>query len=243
MKRLFAMCITLSLFAMQALAADVPSPAAPAEPSDMKQLFNGKDLTDWEGDTRLWSIKDGVVRGETTKEKPTKGNTFLVWKGGELGDFELRLSFKIHNGNSGIQYRSKLLDAKPDAENKWIVSGYQAEIEDTPGKVGFLYHEKGRKYLCNVGEKVEMGEDGKPKVVGELGKKAEIGKKYNKTDWNDYVIIAKGNHIQHFLNGYQTVDLIDNDPAGRSMKGILALQIHQGPPMVVEFKNVRLKQN
>jgi len=242
MKCFFAWCVAL-LFAVPVFAAETVSPAAPMEPADMKPLFNGKDLTDWEGDTRLWSIKDGVVRGETTKEKTTKGNTFLVWKGGELGDFELRLSFKIHNGNSGVQYRSKLLDAKPDAENKWVVTGYQAEIEDTPGKVGFLYHEKGRKYLANVGEKVEMGEDGKPKVVGKLGEKAEIGKTYHKTDWNDYDIIAKGNHIQHFLNGYQTVDLIDNDPAGRSLKGILALQIHQGPPMVVEFKNVRLKQN
>jgi hypothetical protein len=243
MKCLLALFSALSLFAVQAVAADGPSPAAPAEPTDMKLLFNGKDLTDWEGDPRLWSIKDGVVRGETTKEKQTKGNTFLVWKGGELGDFELRLSFKIHNGNSGIQYRSKLLDAKPDAENKWVVSGYQAEVEDTPGKVGFLYHEKGRGYINNVGDKVEVGEDGKLKVVGKLGDKDAIGKTYNKGDWNDYVIIAKGNHIQHFLNGHQTVDVTDNDPKGRSLKGILALQIHAGPPMVVEFKNVRLKQN
>jgi hypothetical protein len=243
MKRLLAFFSALSLLAVQALAADGPSPAAPAEPADMKPLFNGKDLSDWEGDTRLWTIKDGVIRGETTKEKVAKGNTFLIWRGGELGDFELRLSFKIHNGNSGVQYRSKWLDAKPGDENKWVVSGYQAEVEDTPGKVGFLYHEKGRGYINNVGEKVEVGEDGKPKVVGKLGDKDAIGKTYNKTDWNDYVIIAKGNHIQHFLNGYQTVDVTDNDPKGRMLKGILALQIHAGPPMVVEFKNVRLKQN
>jgi hypothetical protein len=243
MKRLLTLFSVFTLLAVQAFAADGPSPAAPAEPADMKQLFNGKDLTDWEGDTRLWSIKDGVVRGETTKEKQTKGNTFLIWRGGELGDFELRLSFKIHNGNSGVQYRSKWLDAKPGTENKWVVSGYQAEVEDTPGKVGFLYHEKGRGYINNVGDKVEVGEDGKPKVVGKLGDKDAIGKTYNKTDWNDYVIIAKGNRIQHFLNGYQTVDVIDNDPKGQLMKGILALQIHQGPPMVVEFKNVRLKLN
>lgn len=243
MKRLLAFFSALALFAIQGLAADGPSPAAPAEPADMKPLFNGKDLTDWVGDTRLWSIKDGVVRGETTKEQPTKGNTFLIWRGGELEDFELRLSFKIHNGNSGIQYRSKWLDAKPGDENKWVVSGYQAEVEDTPGKVGFLYHEKGRGYINNVGDKVEVGEDGKPVVVGKLGDKDAIGKTYNKTDWNDYVIIAKGNHIQHFLNGYQTVDVTDNDPRGRMLKGILALQIHAGPPMVVEFKNVRLKQN
>lgn len=223
-------------------AEDQPKPTAPAEPADMKQLFNGKDLTGWEGDKRLWSIKDNVVRGETTKENPTKGNTFLIWKGGELKDFELRLTFKIEHGNSGIQYRSKHLPFKETDENKWVVSGYQAEVENTPGKVGFLYHEKGRAYLCNVGDKVEIGEDGKPKVVGKLGDKAAIGATYKKSDWNDYIIIGKGNHLVHYLNGFQTIDVTDNDPKGGALAGILALQIHAGPPMVVEFKNVRLKQ-
>ncbi|QDU25736.1 hypothetical protein ETAA8_08060 [Anatilimnocola aggregata] len=237
-----AACSAL-LLASQLLAADGPSPAAPAEPAEMKQLFNGKDLTGWEGDMRLWSFKDGVVRGQTTSENQTKGNTFLVWKDGELGDFELRLSFRIAGGNSGVQYRAKVLPPKQGEVNQWVVSGYQAEVEDTPGKVGFLYHEKGRGYLCNVGDKVEVGEDGKPKVVGKLGEKDAIGKTYKKSDWNDYVIIAKGNHIQHFLNGVQTVDIVDNDPKNSAARGILALQIHAGPPMTVEFKNVRLKQN
>src|SRR5262245_4313580 len=132
----------------------------------MVALFNGKDLTGWDGDTRLWSAKDGVLRGETTKENPAKGNTFLIWKGGELGDFELRLSFRIRNGNSGIQYRSKHLPFKETDANKWVVSGYQAEVEDTPGKVGFLYHERGRGELCFVGEKVVIGEDGTTTAVG-----------------------------------------------------------------------------
>lgn len=223
-----------------AFAADAPKATAPDEPADMVQLFNGKDLTGWDGDTRLWSIKDNVVRGETTKENVTKGNTFLIWKGGTLGDFELRLSFRIAGGNSGVQYRSKQVDS-PDT-NKWVVSGYQAEVEDTPGKVGFLYHERGRGYLCNVGETVVIGEDAKPQVVGSLGERDAIGATYKKSDWNDYVIIAKGNHLKMYLNGIQTVDLTDNDTKNRALEGILALQIHAGPPMVVEFKNVRLKQ-
>ncbi|MCE9531744.1 MAG: DUF1080 domain-containing protein, partial [Planctomycetes bacterium] len=172
-------------------AADL-KPTAPPEPEGMKQLFT-KDLEGWDGDTRLWSFKDGVVKGETTKENPTMGNTFLVWKGGELEDFELRLTFRIKGGNSGIQYRSKVLPFKDGAVNKWVVSGYQAEVEDTPGKVGFLYHERGRGYLCNVGEKVEVGDDAKPKVVGKLGEKSEIAATYKKSDWNDYIIIGKGN--------------------------------------------------
>lgn len=232
-------CLT-AIAPLTLLADDAPQPSAPAEPSDMVKLFNGKDLTGWEGDTRLWSIKDGVVRGETTAEAQTKGNTFLIWRGGELKDFELRLSFKIDHGNSGVQYRSKHL--KDNVSNDWVVSGYQAEVENTPGKVGFLYHERGRGYLCNVGEKVEVGEDGKPKVVGKLGDKDAIGKTYKKSEWNDYVIIAEGNHLRHWLNGIATVDLVDNDPKNRLMSGVLALQIHAGPPMWVEFKNVRLKQ-
>lgn len=222
-------------------AEEAPKPTVPAEPKDMVQLFNGKDLDGWEGDTRLWTIKEGVVRGETTKDNVAKGNTFLIWKKGTLKDFELRLSFKIDHGNSGVQYRSKQVESK-SPENKWVVAGYQAEVENTPGKVGFLYHERGRGYLCNVGEKVEIGEDGKPKIIGKLGDKAAIGNTYKKSDWNDYVIIAKGNRIVHYLNGIQTVDVTDNDPKGRLMEGILALQIHAGPPMWVEFKNVRLKQ-
>jgi hypothetical protein len=225
-----------------AQAAEPVAPAAPDEPADMKPLLNGKDLTGWEGDMRLWSFEDGVVRGQTTAEKQTKGNTFLIWKGGELGDFELRLSFRIKGGNAGVQYRSKLVPQKEGEVNQWVVSGYQAEVEDTPGKVGFLYHEKGRGYLCNVGDKVEVGEDAKPKVVGKLGDQKEIGKTYKKSDWNDYVIIAKGNHIQHFLNGVQTVDIVDNDPKNSAARGLLALQIHAGPPMLVEYKNIRLKE-
>lgn len=224
-----------------AFAADPLKPTAPPEPKDMKPLFNGKDLDGWDGHPKLWSFKDGVVRGETTKENVAKGNTFLIWKGGTLDDFELRLSFRIKGGNSGVQYRSKQVETK-DKDNMWVVGGYQAEVEDTPGKVGFLYHERGRGYLCNVGEKVEIGDDGKPKVVGKLDDKAAIAATYKKSDWNDYVIIGKGNHLTHYLNGIQTVDVVDNDPKNRALSGILALQIHAGPPMLVEFKDVRLKQ-
>lgn len=233
-----ALAISLTWMAGVPAADDAPKPTAPPEPKDMKQLFT-KDLDGWDGNPKLWSFKDGVVRGETTKENNTKGNTFLIWKDGTLEDFELRLTFRIKTGNSGIQYRSKHVESK---DNNWVVSGYQAEVEDTPGKAGFLYHERGRGYLCNVGDKVEIGADGKPKVVGKLGEKAAIAATYKKSDWNDYVIIGKGTHLVHYLNGIQTIDVIDNDPKGRALSGILALQIHAGPPMLVEFKNVRLKQ-
>src|SRR5687768_12702559 len=186
--------------------AEGPAAAAPAEPDGMKALF-GKDLSGWEGDSRLWSNKDGVIRGETTRENQTNGNTFLIWRGGELKDFELRLSFRIKGGNSGVQYRCQ--HQKDEKSNPWVVAGYQAEVEDTPGKVGFLYDERGRGYLCNVGEKAVCKTDGKPEVVGKLGEKDAIAKTYKKSDWNDYVIIGKGNVLKHYLNGVQTVEFTD----------------------------------
>jgi hypothetical protein len=210
-------------------------------------LFNGKDLTGWDGDARLWSVKDGVIHGETTPENPTKGNTFLVYRGGVFGDFELKLQFRIQNGNSGVQYRSKEFD-------KWRIGGYQAEVENAPGKVGFLYHEAGRGWLTNVGDFMVIDEKGEKKVIGNVNdQKALIEAGYYKEkDWNEYHIVCEGNHIKHFLNGYQTVELIDNDREvnpfdpqdrkGSSRTGLLALQIHAGPPMVVQFKDVRVKQ-
>jgi hypothetical protein len=216
------------LFAAAAFAAD----------GDFKPIFNGKDLDGWDGDPRFWSVKEGAIRGETAlPNRMTKGNTFLIWRGGTPKDFELKVTFRIQNGNSGIQYRSKDL-------GKWVVSGYQAEVENKQGKVGFLYEEKGRKYLANVGEKVEIGADGKPKVVGSLGDKRRdfIDKGYYRDkDWNTYRIVAKGNRVQHFLNGFQTVNALDNDPQRAASQGVIALQIHSGPPMVVEFKDILLK--
>ena len=244
MKHLAFLIIVMAL-AVWAGAQETPStrpvPTAPPEPEGMVPIFNGKDLDGWEGHARLWTVKDGVIRGETTPENPAKGNPFLIWKGGTVADFELRLSFRIEKGNSGIQYRSKQVPGN-NPDNQWVVSGYQAEVENTPGKVGFLYHEKGRAYLCNVGDKVVIDEAGTKQTVGKLGDKAAIGATYKKSDWNDYIIIAKGNHIQHYLNGIQTIDLVDNDPKGRAMEGIVALQIHAGPPMWVEFRDIRLKQ-
>jgi hypothetical protein len=209
--------------------------AASAADTDFKPIFNGKDLSGWEGEAALWSAKDGVLRGET--KAPQKGNTFLIWRAGTVKDFELKVKFRIQNGNSGVQYRAKDL-------GKFVVSGYQAEVENKQGKVGFLYEEKGRKYLANVGEKVEIGDDGKPKVIATLGDKEKdfVDKGYYKDkDWNEYRIVARGNHLEHWLNGFKTIEVTDNDPKGRALEGILALQIHGGPPMLVEFKDILLK--
>ena len=209
---------------------------ARAAEADFKPIFNGRDLAEWDGDPRFWSVSAGAIRGETSLERMAMSNTFLIWRGGTLKDFELRLKVRIRNGNSGVQYRSQDL-------GKHVVSGYQAEIDNAPGKSGFLYHERGRKYLALIGEKVEIDAQQKPKVVGLLVEKKDLIAKgyYKEKDWNDYRILARGNHLEHFLNGVQVVDVLDNDPKGRSLEGILALQIHAGPPMLVEFKDILLK--
>ena len=205
-----------------------------------KNLFNGKDLTGWKG-LDFWSVEDGCITGRTTKEKPTKGNTFLVWQGGDVGDFEFTFKYKIVGGNSGVQYRSKLVD-----EKGYVVAGYQADFEAGKTYSGILYEEKGRGILAQRGQKTVIKEGAAPnkpkvEVAGEVGKSAEIQAKIKSEDWNDYRIVAKGGHLQHFINGVPTVDVTDETAVG-AKKGILALQLHAGPAMVVQFKDLVLKE-
>jgi len=210
-------------------------------------LFNGKDLTGWDGDPRLWSVKDGLIRGETTADKPTQGNTFLVYRGGKFDDFELNLKFRLFNGNSGVQYRSKEFA-------KWRIGGYQADILENLDLVGFLYEEGGRGFLANVGDLTAVDGQGNKRVAGNVNDKKALADAgfYKEKDWNEYLIVCQGNHVCHYLNGYQTIELIDNDRAvnpddpkdlkGSSRTGLLALQLHAGPPMAVEFKDVRFRK-
>ena len=224
-------------------AAD-PVQTAPPEPAGMKSLFNGKDLTGWDGDPRLWSVKDGAIRGETTDDKKNKGNTFLILKDQTFGDFDLRLSFRCNAANnSGIQYRSKhVVDAK-NKDNQWIMQGYQHEIRNEiklPSVAGFIYDERGKRgRMVLVGEKA-VWENGKKNVTGALLDQAGFDKTMKLNDWNDVVIIARGNHIQHFLNGVQIVDFTDNDPQLALKQGLIGLQLHAGKPMWAEFKDIRI---
>ena len=241
------MLLVLGLFV--AMAANYPQAtfAGDSSADGWAVLFNGKDLTGWDGDQRLWSVKDGVIHGETTPENPTKGNTFLVYRGGKFDDFELNLKFRILSGNSGVQYRSKEFD-------KWRIAGYQADILEDLNLVGFLYHEGGRGFLVNVGDFMVVDAKGAKKVIGNVNDKQELIKAgfYKEKDWNEFLIVCQGNHVAHYLNGYQTIELIDNDrpvnpddpkdQKGASRTGLLALQLHAGPPMVVEFKDIRVKK-
>jgi hypothetical protein len=241
MKRLFFPALLIvSSFAMG--AANGAEPAKSGEEDGFKQIFNGENLTGWSGDPRLWSVKDGVIHGETSAEKAANGNTFLIWEGGETADFELRISFRCSaTNNSGIQYRSRHVTEK--VRNAWVVRGYQHEIrnENTlPNVSGFIYDEGGKRgRMCLVGDKATWGKNGK-QVAETLITAEEYKELFRLDDWNDVVIRANGNHIQHYMNARLVLDFVDESPDGFS-KGILALQLHAGKPMFTEFKDIRLK--
>ncbi len=219
---------------------------APPEADGMRSLFNGTDLNGWDGDPRLWSVKQGAIHGETTDENVAQGNTFLIWKEGHTKDFELRLSFRCSaNNNSGIQYRSRHIP-ESEASNRWVVRGYQHEIrnENTfPDVSGFTYDEGGKRgRICLVGEQVLWDKDGKHVVSSKLIEQATFQKLFRLDDWNDSAIIAKGDRIRHYLNNSLILDCTDRDPENTLTDGILALQLHAGKPMWVEFKNIRFRE-
>lgn len=232
-----------------ATRAEVVPTAAPPAPEGMEVLFNGTDLTGWDGDPRLWSVRDGVIHGETTPENVAQGNTFLIWQGGAVGDFELRLSFRCNaTNNSGIQYRSTRITDQT-AKNKWVVRGYQHEIRNEhtlPNVSGFIYDEGGgaggRQRICQAGEQAVWDPESGRKVTATLIDQEEFTKLMKIDDWNDVVIRAEGNRIRHYLNGRLILDFTDADPAKALREGVLALQLHAGKPMWAEYRDIRLKR-
>ncbi|NOY43216.1 MAG: DUF1080 domain-containing protein [Planctomycetes bacterium] len=219
-----------------AVFAVVVALAQQATAEKFESLFNGRDLTGWDGNPDLWSVEDGAITGKTTAEAPLKFNTFLIWKGEPLEDFQLELQYRIVDGNSGIQYRSRVIDA-----SKWVVGGYQADIEAGKKYTGILYEEKGRGILTLRGERVVIAADGK-KTKTSFAKTEDLQKKIVSEDWNDYLIEARGNVLKHTINGQLMSETDDAETAKRSAAGVLALQVHQGPPMIVQFRAIRLKR-
>jgi hypothetical protein len=231
--------------AVAATAAEQCCVVKAPDESGMKPLFNGSDLSGWDGDARLWKVKDGIIRGETTEQVKAKGNTFLICAQGSFKDFELRLSYRLNaSNNSGIQYRSTKV---ANAANKWVVRGYQHEIRNEvnfPNVSGFIYSEggvTGKGRICLCGEKAVRGADDQKKVEAQLIDNEGYKKLFNLNGWNDVVIIAKGPHIQHYLNGQLILDFTDNSPKALK-EGVIALQLHAGKPMWVEYKNIRIKE-
>src|SRR5262245_23778261 len=215
--------------------------SATAAPNDegFVRLDNGKDLSGWKGDPEFWSVQAGALTAKTTLDSrltKEKYNTFLIWEGGQPADFELRLKYKIVGGNSGVQYRSRVID-----EAKFIVSGYQADIDAAPNYTGMNYEERARAFLARRGEKVTIDGDGK-KQIEKLGDPVELQAKVKNEDWNDYRIVAKGNHLEHYVNGVLMSEVIDDQKDKAATSGVIGLQAHAGFAMKVQFKDIRLKE-
>ena len=219
----------------------VASPAGgrlAADDAGFVPIFDGKTLDGWEGNPDIWRVEDGAIVGQTIAEKPIKANTFLIWRQGKLDDFELRLSYRLTGGNSGVQYRSReFTDVGP-----FVVGGYQGDFESGTKYSGILYEERGRGILTLRGQRMRINNDG-TKTPGEpIGTAEDLQKSIKPGDWNELRIIAQGSKLQHFINGQLMSETVDEQEGKRTLEGILAFQVHQGPPMKVEFKDVHLKR-
>lgn len=215
----------------------VPGEEAPKSEDGFVSIFDGT-LKDWEGDPVYWRAENGVLIGEVKPETLLKQNSFIIWRGGETADFELKLEYRVSaNGNSGVNYRSIELPGV-----KWAMQGYQDDIDGQDAWSGQNYEERGRTFLAYRGQSVTVPPGGKPEVTRELGDRAELQKKVLKEDWNEVHIIAKGNLLQHFTNGVLMSEVRDEDPEKRKASGLLGVQVHVGPPMKIEFRNIRLKR-
>jgi hypothetical protein len=219
------------------------------------QIFDGKTLNGWKGDRVYWRVEDGNLDGEITPETVVDRNTFIIWEDGQPADFELKLEYRMSGGgNSGINYRSEVMDDHP-----YALTGYQADIDGRNRYTGQNYEERGRTTLAYRGQKtvlpaldVPLGPDGlrtfvennawtKAVVVEELGDRDELAAYVNNEDWNSYHIIAKGNRLQHYVNGVLMSDVTDNDTINGRASGYIGVQVHVGPPMKVEYRNILLK--
>jgi hypothetical protein len=182
-----------------------------------------------------WSIEDGAITGENKADAPIGGNTFIVYEK-PVKDFELTLEFKIAGGNSGIQYRSKVFD-----KEKFVVGGYQADIDANKRYMGINYEERGRGIMAERGEIISVDKDGKKSRVGSTGDADALLGQIKFDGWNKYKIVARGNVLQHYINDVLMSELQDSEPGKSAAEGVLALQLHAGPPMKVQFKNIMLK--
>lgn len=224
-----------------------PLPATGADAaveSGFAAIFDGKTLAGWEGDPKYWRVEQGCLVGEITPETLLKQNSFIIWRGGATRDFELKLEYRISaKGNSGINYRSTELPGQP-----WALRGYQADLDGQERNkpplrhTGQNYEERGRTFLARRGEMVRVDGTGKPTVIASLGSGPALEAFLKSDEWNSVHLIGRGNVLTHIFNGQVMSVVVDDDTANRRLDGLLGVQVHVGPPMKVEFRNIRLKQ-
>ena len=202
------------------------------------KIFNGENLQGWDGDTTYWRVETGILIGEVTAATILKRNSFIIWKEKQPGDFELLVDYRVSaHGNSGINYRSALLNSLPFA-----LKGYQADIDGEDNWSGQNYEERGREFLALRGQKVIIGNAEKPLVIGSLGSKNSLQTFIKKEEWNKCRLVVKNNRMQHYINNVLMSDVTDNDETNRTNKGYVGVQVHVGPLMKIEYRNFMFKE-
>jgi len=227
--------IGLALLALTAFAQ-----VGPLQESGFKEIFDGKSLANWDCDPDFWRAEGGVMIGETTADHQPKQNIFCIWRGGSPADFELKLQYKLTGatGNSGIQYRSAEL---PEVA-RWVLKGYQADLDGMERYSGQIYEERARAFLALRGQSVYISDGAKPGAFGSLGTADELKAVIHSGDWNEFQVIARGNTLIQLINGRVMSMLVDDDKANRKMSGLIGIQLHKTTAaMKIETKNIRLK--
>jgi hypothetical protein len=235
----FIAILTLAVFAAGAAYSQRgPRQPTPDDNAGFEAIFDGKTLNNWDGDPTFWRVEGEAITGESTPEKVLKQNTFIIWRSGTTKDFELKLDFKMTGGNSGVQYRSTpLTDA-----GKYVLKGYQADMDAKVQYTGMLYEERGRGFMAERGRITRIAPGGQRKLIGSPGEGEQLQSLIKADDWNQLHIIARGATVMHIINGRLMSMCIDEDEKGRIPEGLLGLQLHVGPPMKVEFRNIMMRK-
>jgi 3-keto-disaccharide hydrolase len=211
-----------------------PHPLADSN-EGFQPIFDGT-LKNWDGDPQYWRVENGILVGEVTPNNLLKQNSFLIWRGGAPKDFELKAEFRISgHGNSGINYRSAEISG-----TKWLLRGYQADIDGADKYTGQNYEERGRTFLAMRGQVTHVDASG-PTVIASLGTADELKAFIRPNDWNEYHLIIRGNVLIHILNGHIMSEVIDDDTVNRKFDGLIGVQVHVGPPMKIEYRSILLK--
>jgi hypothetical protein len=204
-------------------------------------IFNGTSLDGWDGDLRYWRVEDHEIVGEVTPATLLKQNSFLIWRGGTPANFELKADFRITaQGNSGINYRSVEIPG-----TKWLMRGYQADIDGASKYTGQNYEERGRTFLAPRGTITYVATGQKPAIIASLGSADDLKafiKPPESKEWNQYHLIVRGNLLIHILNGHVICEVIDDDAVNRKFSGLIGVQVHVGPPMKIEYRSILLKE-
>ncbi|MCA9260725.1 MAG: DUF1080 domain-containing protein [Planctomycetales bacterium] len=201
-------------------------------------IFDGRTLEGWDGEERYWRVEEGCLVGEVTPETILKRNRFIIWRGGTVRDFELKLEYRISaRGNSGVNYRSVEV-----ADTPYAMRGYQADLDGANRYTGQNYEERGRTFLALRGDIARIDADHTSRIIGSVGDKDELAVGLDPDRFHRLHLIVRGNVMTHLVNGRVMSVVVDDDPEGRAAEGLVGMQVHVGPPMKIEFRNLRLKR-